>query len=282
MKTLPFVKLSPGGNPTVLIRDACLSPEERTAAARELMDSLHLGAEQVGYADTVSDPPRLDMMGGEFCINATRALAVLLARAGRLAAGPDGLLLGRAVVSGAAHPLELRVRPGVHAAVFEAGALLEHPCPPATEPVAPHIMMVRVPGITHLVLDASRVPLSDNPENTAATLRARFGLEEETAVGCIWAHPGSGHMFPVVWVRKTGSTCLETACGSGTLAAALAGFLPCRDGRFCGVQPSGETLAATFAPCPAEPAQSGPGTWRAWIDGPVRVTAQGEAYVACL
>ncbi len=279
MKALSFVKLSPGGNPTVLIRDVPLSPEERTAAARELMDTLHLSAEQVGYADTAADPPRLDMMGGEFCINATRALAVLLARIGRLAAGPDGVLVGRAVISGAAHPLELRVRPGAHPAVFEAGALLELPCRPSAEPVAPHIMMVRLPGITHLVLDAGRVPLPEDPENTAATLRARFDLEKETAVGCIWAHPGSGRMFPVVWVRKTGSTCRETACGSGTLAAALAGFLPCREGGFCGVQPSGETLAATLA---EPPARSDSEPWRAWIDGPVRVTAQGEAYVTCL
>jgi len=43
------------------------------------MDTLHLGAEQVGFIIHLDLQPRLEMMGGEFCGNASRALAVVLA-----------------------------------------------------------------------------------------------------------------------------------------------------------------------------------------------------------
>ena len=48
---------------------------------RTCAESLHLSGEQVGFVRfaSPSEPtPRLDMMGGEFCLNATRAFAALL------------------------------------------------------------------------------------------------------------------------------------------------------------------------------------------------------------
>lgn len=274
MKKLPFVKYSPGGNPTILIRNVRLSPEERAKAANELMHSLHVGAEQVGYANTLSDPPHLEMMGGEFCINAARSMAVLLAQSGRLHPASENRLCGQTTVSGTDAPLLLTVRPLAHEALFEAAVRLEYARPPLVEDVAPEIRLVRLPGITHLVLNARRAPASATPETTAAELRARFNLEQEPAVGCIWTDRTTGRITPVVWVRNTNSICRETACGSGTLAAALAGALPCRDGRFSAVQPSGEILEV-------EMIAPGKG-WQAWISGPVHVVAEGEAYVASL
>lgn len=274
MKKLSFVKYSPGGNPTILIRNARLSPEERTKAANELMHFLHVGAEQVGYADTLSDPPHLEMMGGEFCINAARSMAVLMAQSGRLRPAPENRLLGHVTVSGTDDPLLLKVRSLDHEALFEAAVRLEYARPPLVEDVAPEIRLVRLPGITHLILNARRTPASETPETTAAELRARFDLEREPAVGCIWTDRETGRITPVVWVRQTGSVCRETACGSGTLAAALAGALPCRDGLFSAVQPSGEILEV-------ETRASDKGR-QAWISGPVHVVAEGEAYVASL
>lgn len=88
MTALSFSKLIPGGNPTILLHDPDLDGPELALASARLMSPLHLQAEQVGAlhpgrADGTT-LPRLRMMGGEFCVNATRCAALLLARQGAL------------------------------------------------------------------------------------------------------------------------------------------------------------------------------------------------------
>ena len=78
MRVLPFTKYSPCGNTTILVRESSLSPADRARVAAEIIAPGHLEAEQAGYVDTAAPVPRLDMMGGEFCVNATRAFAALL------------------------------------------------------------------------------------------------------------------------------------------------------------------------------------------------------------
>lgn len=89
MYSLSFAKLVPGGNPTILLTDPGIPAQSLPGIAAALMHPLHLGAEQVGalygFAAATPEPPHLEMMGGEFCVNATRAAALLLARQGRLA-----------------------------------------------------------------------------------------------------------------------------------------------------------------------------------------------------
>lgn len=87
MRVLPFTKYSPCGNTTILVREASLSPADRARVAAEIIAPGHLEAEQAGYVDTAAPVPRLDMMGGEFCVNATRAFAALLAEEGKLSPG---------------------------------------------------------------------------------------------------------------------------------------------------------------------------------------------------
>lgn len=81
MHSLLFSKLIPGGNPTIILHEPALSPESLALIAGECMSSMHIQAEQVGalYVKERS-VPRLEMMGGEFCVNATRAAGMLLAR----------------------------------------------------------------------------------------------------------------------------------------------------------------------------------------------------------
>jgi hypothetical protein len=97
---LLFSKLVPGGNPTLVLHDPDLSGGSLAEVAARLMSPLHVHAEQVGalysaVAGQYGGLPRLVMMGGEFCVNAARCAAMLLAlqREGRFAAppAPDGL-----------------------------------------------------------------------------------------------------------------------------------------------------------------------------------------------
>lgn len=275
MRILPFVKYSPCGNTTILIRDTPLPPAERARCAAEIIAPGHLEAEQAGFVDIEASTPRLDMMGGEFCVNATRAFAVELLEEGRLVGDGDGFS-GVVSVSGVAERLSVRVR---RLAVnrFEAAALLDLPLAPPVAEVGEGIRLVRVPGIAHLVLDAETHPLPGDKDRDTEALFARYGLLDEDAAGCIWLHRErrGWRITPFVRVRETGTTYAETACGSGTLAASLV----CRAACGCGdaplslMQPGGEALAVS----PASSAHDG--GWAAWVGGPVRLLARGEVYV---
>ncbi|BFR47842.1 diaminopimelate epimerase [Nitratidesulfovibrio sp. HK-II] len=105
---LRFHKFSPGGNTTILVTD--LVPVRlRAAVAAELMGEHHVHAEQVGFVSLAGVRPRIDMMGGEFCGNACRSLAALLALKRVLVAGPGGLMSGEIESSGVEGPLPVRV-----------------------------------------------------------------------------------------------------------------------------------------------------------------------------
>ena len=269
MRSLRFYKAVPGGNPTILVLDR-VDPAERAPLSRILMGEGHVQAEQVGFLDLGTVPVRLDMMGGEFCGNACRAAAAVMAREGVGLAPCDMGLCGELSVSGAPGPVRLRV-------MTEGGECwAEMPLPPGlgegvSEPEA-GMGLVRLPGITHLCLDEDRHPFPADFAQAAASLRARFGLAGE-AVGCIWYRLGDPCAIkPVVWVRSTDSTHYETGCGSGSLALALwlgrGQKIPMA---LSVLQPSGSPVGVLF-----EDGGDGP---RAWIHGPVALVARGEAFV---
>lgn len=296
MRILPFVKLSPCGNTTVLIRNAPLSPSERALAAAEMIAPGHLAAEQAGFVDTNRDFPRMDMMGGEFCLNASHALAVQLLREGRLhplkTASGFGWHEGLASISGMDTPVFLRARRldptdalmGNHTENrFEASTLLDLPEKPEINMVKTGIWLVRLPGIAHLVLDAEQHPLScrqsSSFEETTTQLFEHSGLMEEAAAGCIWLHrynPDEPRITPFVRVRATNTTCAETACGSGTLAAAMICWLHTEPRTLALRQPGGEDL--TVIPASSNHSEG----WAVRVSGPVQVLAQGDVFVECL
>jgi diaminopimelate epimerase len=269
VRALRFYKAVPGGNPTILILDP-VSPGERAGISRTLMDAGHLQAEQVGFLDLSADPVRLDMMGGEFCGNACRASAAVMAREGAGLEACVGGLCGRLSVSGVREPVTVRVegRSG------ECWAQM--PMPDAAEEdvreLEQGIGVVRMPGITHLLLDEDRHGFPEDFVRAVAGFRARFGLDGE-AVGCIWYRMEPVCVIrPVVWVRSTETTHYETGCGSGSLALAL--WIWRRQNFPIGLQvmqPSGNPIGVRI-----EPSGDGP---RAWIHGPVELVARGETFV---
>ena len=273
MRSLPFIKYAPGGNTTILIPHVALTASERAAAAAEMLSDLHLGAEQVGYVKT-GGLPRLTMMGGEFCVNAARCLAVFLTVGGLLT--PDsrtGWHYGEIGVSGCEAVVPVRARGGN--GLYEAAVCLTGE--PSISLMEPGMWRVVLPGITHLVLDMALHSLpADVAGRTlqADTLLAQHHLKKEDAAGVIWMD--AERIVPVVWVRHTASLCPETACGSGTLAATCVRASQetgQRNWRF--VQPSGDALTVALENGTDRP-------WQAWIGGPVRVVAEGTVRVWCL
>jgi len=274
----PFWKMTPGGNPTILLRAADVPPPLRASVAHAVMDMQHLCAEQVGYI-RLSGTPRLDMMGGEFCLNATRSFALLLAYEGLLR--PEGgALAGRVEVSGVPGEVPVRVAFRNGDLPF-AEACLHFGKLPGPEPFGA-LRLVRVPGIAHIIQEGTPPPGEDLAAFCDAQRRC-CGVAQEEAVGHLWLslpgpHNGAqgvsptqaqeAELAPVVWVRDTATLCRESACGSGTLACALA--LHARSGalRFSLRQPSGQTLSVRL-----EENKQG---WDVWVGGPARMTARGE------
>lgn len=267
MRSLRFFKLSPGGNSTILILDP-VPAEDRATMARKLMGIHHLQAEQVGYLNLDVRPVRLDMMGGEFCGNACRAAAAVMAHENVGLREEDGELRAEISVSGVDELLQVRVVPGPHGKEYWSRMPLPRSSETAVEP-APGVGLVALPGIAHLCLDQTVHPFPADWSAGAARLRRKYGLDQE-AVGCIW-YEGCA-ITPVVWVRSTDSTHLETGCGSGSLALALwlgkGKDLPLR---LRVRQPSGEDIGVLV-----ERHETG---LAAWIHGPVTVVARGETYV---
>lgn len=267
-----FWKVTPGGNPTILLRAEDVPAPRRAFVANAVMDAQHIGGEQVGYV-RLEGIPRLDMMGGEFCLNATRAFASVLDSLGLLER--DGNVShGLVEVSGMSEKVAVRVTHGEGLPVAEAS--LHFATLPKPEALSDTLSIVRVPGITHLVQNGS-APERATLEAFCTTQRVELSLEEEEAVGHLWMEERAGNtgdspittlsLEPVVWVRATATLCFESACGSGTLACALAAHAKSGATQFRIYQPSGNPLNVRM-----ERAEQG---WDVWVGGPSRITASG-------
>ena len=296
MPTLPFSKWSPGGNTTLLFPSNGLAPALQCRLARQALTESCLGGEQAGFVNF--DARSLRMAGGEFCINASRAMGALLACADDrsqqiedaprphenrvltaelektpLPAAADGPASQRRYtisVSGWQSPVQLRVR-GC-APCWRVEAILQLPNIPIQR-VADGIHLVRLPGISHLLLDGH---IHSQPEDcyaAAALLRERYDLKQEAAVGVIWWRTlrGQMDMLPLVHVRDTHSDYLESACGSGALALALSRSQTVGGKNFTIMQPSGSPLDVRLF--------SEGGASMAGVDGSVSLVAKGQVWL---
>lgn len=269
---IPFIKFSPNGNITILLRGT-FSPEERVRLTSRVIEIDHLGAEQAGVIDVV-DMPRLTMMGGEFCVNGARAFAGLLALEARQSGALGNSWHGQFRVSGMEAPVQGRVT--LHSEHECTAAIrLRMPERPTVETPKPGVHVVRLSGITHVLLDAGRYPLDKNNEKKvlqdAADWRTTLGLTDEPAVGVVrlWQQKRELRIYPVVWVGATNTACVETACGSGSLAAALA----------CAGSEEGLWRVAQAGGVLDVELSSDDQGFAAWIGGEVRLVAQGEAFL---
>lgn len=266
-----FWKITPGGNPTILLRAEDFPRNMRAQAAGAVMSDQHIGAEQVGYV-RLSGRPRLDMMGGEFCLNATRSFAVLLAQEGLLA-GNGHEYSGSVEVSGVPGDVAVHVRLEPDQLPF-AEACLHFASLPVPETLPEQGRLLRIPGIIHIVQEGS-VPSQDKLPLFCERQRKTYGVAAEEAVGHLWlsglkkdGDNAEAELYPVVWVRDTATLCRESACGSGTLACALALHHSLHVTRCAIRQPSGFQLSVRM--------EHRPEGWDVWVGGPVRMTAHGR------
>lgn len=237
--TFPFAKFIPGGNPTILLPEPPFLLDELPAASATLMGPMHLQAEQVGallLPKGAGAAPRLEMMGGEFCVNATRSAAMYLARNGLLQRmdepGVGALLAGAICVSGVDEPVavlvstdedtllqSLRQRsqqevPAAAPCTADALPLCEAlpqtrlfcaarmDCRPPGTLCAPllseGLSLVTMPGMSHLLVNTARHPLPDF--SGGGWQQASAAWRKECGLEGL---PASG----VVWYEETDTGC---------------------------------------------------------------------------
>ena len=261
---LEFVKLSPTQNMTVIVK----SPAPRNLhsdVAGRLIDYAGVFAEQAGFIEPPTLPGakyRLQMMGGEFCGNATMCLAALIAR-------EEGLQAGEVrdvpvEISGASGLLNCRV------AGAEDGYLCRTSMPlPESVEILNGYSLVRLPGITHAILKC------DDPGSLRAgaeeMLREIAELLDDEAVGLMLYSPQKAELLPLVYVKATDTMVWERGCGSGSAAVgALAAWEAEKDVQISISQPGG-TITANA--CWRE------GITEVSIEGKVKIVCEGIAYV---
>ncbi len=241
--TIDFVKILPGGNTTILV-ESPVKIEDRAAVSNQLMSAEMLSAEQVGF---ISAPPRgmdarLDMMGGELCVNALRSLSALLFSRD---SSKETCILSS---SGAESPVTCNNVLLDNGNYYSSLALqistnIEH--------LEDDCDLVRLNGIAHILQRVHAAPTHREILNVFNNVRRKYdkSIEEYPAFGVIlYVQNGSSlAAFPVVHVRQTDSTVFETGCGSGSIALALLKN-PRPDQKLIILQPSGYTYDVSISP----------------------------------
>lgn len=209
---LDFVKISPTQNMTILI-ESDVAPEKRVDAASAIMVYDSVAAEQVGFitrphGDACS---RLDMAGGEFCCNATAALAAYEmwrgAEGGAMMIESSGMR--RPLLCDTSRISQHDFRVTVHLSGPDKVEDVALPIDGETR----DLCAVHLPGITHIVL-----PGSLSREDAEACAQRWVKMFDADALGIMLLDERTMSVTPLVCVESSGTLVWERGCGSGSSA----------------------------------------------------------------
>ena len=258
---LNVLRADPAGNITLFVLDP-VEKSRRADVAAQLMAVPEYKAEQVGFVCTPQEggDGRMEMMGGEFCGNATRAFGLLTAK--KMGA-PAHV---RIETSGCDHivTVDTDLAPGTSRAEMPLPQWLKN-----VEFAGHKGTLVHLGGIAHLVLE--------NVEPSQAVFDQAEPLFQDIpgldAYGVIFLDTNTLHMTPLVKVPATNTLVWEGSCGSGSLASALAQSRDLTDGTFSRsyIQPAG-TVTATAV-------REGGKVIKTYIGGPVTLGEPFETEV---
>jgi diaminopimelate epimerase len=228
----------PGGNATAIVLDNV------TTMDKKWLNKMILRNWQLRFPDLpeieqccyVTEPvnqeaiARVEMFGGEFCVNAARSVVKLLAK-------PRGT--GLIEVSGAQQPLQFALNKK-EVTLYTPGLKMRYPMISIPEGV-----LVYLEGIVQLVVVDEITPPNLHEILEKLLKDKRYNLASEKCVGVSFYNPTTGRADFCVWVREVETIFDETACGSGTCAIGIVQAAAARTSVTLPViQPSGETITA--------------------------------------
>jgi len=234
---LNILRADPAGNITLFVLDP-VERGQRGKIAEQLMAIEEFHAEQVGFycPPTGEADGHMEMMGGEFCGNATRAFGLLVAKQ------MGGAEHVRIETSGCDHIVTVDTD-------LEAGtSRAEMPTPVSVTDVTVDDVegvLVHLGGIAHLVVDGVEPSEAFFARAEEQVLQA---LNPIDAYGVMFMDNKKGTMTPLVKVVEPNTLIWEGSCGSGSLSAAVAESRNAPDGEFAKdiVQPAGIVRAGVM------------------------------------
>lgn len=217
---IDYIKANPTENKTLLVKteiDRSIQPQ-----IAAMMMNCDPDSEQVGFIEPATIDGavfRLQMMGGEFCGNATISAASMAAR-------EAGLESGRSMripieVSGVDKILECTVTR--NGDLYTGN--VEMPLPEKTVVtsrsfggITCELTDVVLPGMVHMILEKENAP--ENYRDFAEGAIKQWGNEiDSEGVGLILFDMEKCEITPLVYIKPTESLFWERGCGSGTAAA---------------------------------------------------------------
>lgn len=206
-KTFNYFRANPCGNITGFVV-APVYPGYRKAYTDCIIEQIDKDVEQVGFISPAYEgaPLRMDMMGGEFCANATRAY-------GLYSAGfydTDGLVDIEVYVSGHQGTTD------VIADVKNQKAYVALDAPIGRENLTidgKDCTLIKLHGISHLVVE-----VEEGRDFVDKALEVLKKDHKDEAYGVLFFNKDKLEMIPYVYVEGSETLFREGSCGSGTVA----------------------------------------------------------------
>lgn len=206
-KSFNYFRANPCGNITGFVV-APVYPGYRKAYTDCIMEQIDKDVEQVGFISPAYEgaPLRMDMMGREFCANATRAY-------GLYSAGfydTDGLVDIEVYVSGHEGTTDVIADVKNQKAYVALDAPLDKK---SVEIDGKDYTLIKLHGISHLIVEAK-----EDKEFVDKALEILKKDYKDEAYGVIFFDKEKLEMIPYVYVEGSETLFREGSCGSGTVA----------------------------------------------------------------
>ena len=211
VQVLDFIKINPAGNMTILIDNFDIYDKNIPKISEEIMKETNLYAEQVGF---IKDN-HLQMMGGEFCGNASRSFASLLAFRDKDFSEQKNYSI---TCSGESSVLDVDVRED--GAKNKFLAKIKMPKFRSLEEIKIDnykLGLVKFSGIDHFIFDVAENK-EDNFEKVIDSVKNYLSDKDFSAFGIMFFDRENLSMKPYVYVKEVESGIFENSCASGTTA----------------------------------------------------------------
>jgi len=221
---LHYAKVNPAENMTIFVLDQ-ISAEYHKEIANKLMNYNNIHGEQVGFIQREGSFIRLQMMGGEFCGNATRSLAAYMVYSGY----PETKKVDNGYevelkTSGVEGTIRCLVKPTDEKNVYYSQINMPLPLDIKEDSYyynkeIIYAVKVHLPGITHIIVDANKI---ENEREFFQIVKSEMDKSEYDAFGIMFYDKKNGFLKPLVYVKATDSLYWERSCASGTCALGVA------------------------------------------------------------
>ena len=224
---------NPGGNITALVNGSDYTANQKKLINKMIMEN-NSQVEQVGFLNNKIN--RLEMAGGEFCINATRCAIYEYSKEKKdkieiSVSGTNKNLIGRVL-----NDNKVEIKLDISKNIDE---LIE---------VQNDFTLVKIDGILIVIFDEEQSKeyirkLKDNENLSKKELKEFMSKSIQTnekAIGIMLLEKISDKIKinPVVWVKDIDTVFYETACGSGSLGTAIYNYYNNKDEKIEIIQPS--------------------------------------------